>query len=258
MRRTVLWLVPLLALVPVVGARGQDKADKQTPAQQYKALQDEFRKARQEQAQAYRQAKTDPEKKKVEEQIRKKRQEFAGRFLELAQKNPKEPFAFEALAFVALNSEGGAEGDKAAELLLKDHAAKLPDLMEELGSATDSPAAEKVLRGLLDKSSDKKVQAAACLSLGQLYKSKSEAEGVKPADAEKAAKEAEGFFDRVVTKYADVKEAADAAKGELFEIRNLGIGKSAPDISGEDGDGKKFKLSDYRGKVVVLDFWANW
>jgi predicted Zn finger-like uncharacterized protein len=39
---------------------------------------------------------------------------------------------------------------------------------------------------------------------------------------------------------------------------NLSVGKVAPDIEGEDIDGQKFKLSDYRGKVVVLDFWGNW
>ena len=39
---------------------------------------------------------------------------------------------------------------------------------------------------------------------------------------------------------------------------DLAIGKVAPDIEGDDLDGKKFKLSDYRGKVVVLDFWGNW
>jgi hypothetical protein len=38
----------------------------------------------------------------------------------------------------------------------------------------------------------------------------------------------------------------------------LEIGKVAPDIEGEDIDGVKFKLSDYRGKVVVLDFWGHW
>jgi len=38
-----------------------------------------------------------------------------------------------------------------------------------------------------------------------------------------------------------------------FEVGNL-----APEIIGEDIDGKKFKLSDYRGKVVVLDFWGDW
>jgi hypothetical protein len=36
------------------------------------------------------------------------------------------------------------------------------------------------------------------------------------------------------------------------------IGQVAPEISGEDVDGKPMKLSDYRGKVVVLDFWGNW
>lgn len=35
-------------------------------------------------------------------------------------------------------------------------------------------------------------------------------------------------------------------------------GKPAPEISGFDSDGKPFKLSDYRGKVVLLDFWAEW
>jgi len=35
-------------------------------------------------------------------------------------------------------------------------------------------------------------------------------------------------------------------------------GKPARDISGSDADGKTFHLSDYRGKVVLLDFWANW
>lgn len=32
-------------------------------------------------------------------------------------------------------------------------------------------------------------------------------------------------------------------------------GNRAPEIVGEDADGKSFKLSDYRGKVVLLDFW---
>ena len=36
------------------------------------------------------------------------------------------------------------------------------------------------------------------------------------------------------------------------------VGESAPEIEGEDLDGKKFKLSDYRGKVVLLDFWGHW
>ncbi len=36
------------------------------------------------------------------------------------------------------------------------------------------------------------------------------------------------------------------------------VGTMAPDITGPDTDGVEFKLSDYRGKVVMIDFWGNW
>ena len=38
----------------------------------------------------------------------------------------------------------------------------------------------------------------------------------------------------------------------------LAIGQTAPEITGADQDGTQFKLSDYRGKVVVIDFWGDW
>ena len=48
------------------------------------------------------------------------------------------------------------------------------------------------------------------------------------------------------------------AQGPKFEEENLQIGMKVPDIVGEDLDGVEFKLSDYHGKVVVLDFWGDW
>jgi hypothetical protein len=42
------------------------------------------------------------------------------------------------------------------------------------------------------------------------------------------------------------------------ENPKLAIGQPAPEIVGHDIDGKPLKLSDYRGKVVLLDFWGNW
>jgi len=41
-------------------------------------------------------------------------------------------------------------------------------------------------------------------------------------------------------------------------IRRLGVGKVAPEITGRDLDGVPFKLSDYRGRVVVLTFSGEW
>jgi peroxiredoxin len=38
----------------------------------------------------------------------------------------------------------------------------------------------------------------------------------------------------------------------------LVVGCEAPEIEGFDQDGKKFRLSDYRGKVVLLPFWGIW
>jgi thiol-disulfide isomerase/thioredoxin len=38
----------------------------------------------------------------------------------------------------------------------------------------------------------------------------------------------------------------------------LNIGEKAPGFTIESPDGKEFSLNDYKGKVVLLDFWASW
>jgi thiol-disulfide isomerase/thioredoxin len=39
---------------------------------------------------------------------------------------------------------------------------------------------------------------------------------------------------------------------------SLQIGDQAPDIVGKGYDGKVYKLSDLKGKIVLVDFWASW
>jgi cytochrome oxidase Cu insertion factor (SCO1/SenC/PrrC family) len=41
-------------------------------------------------------------------------------------------------------------------------------------------------------------------------------------------------------------------------IVGVALNSIAPDITGTDADGKPMRLSEFRGKVVALDFWASW
>jgi cytochrome oxidase Cu insertion factor (SCO1/SenC/PrrC family) len=54
------------------------------------------------------------------------------------------------------------------------------------------------------------------------------------------------------------KQGSPAKSPPSTATVGLEVGNLAPEIEGEDIDGVKFKLSDYRGKVVLLDFWATW
>jgi thiol-disulfide isomerase/thioredoxin len=45
---------------------------------------------------------------------------------------------------------------------------------------------------------------------------------------------------------------------KLPDRASLEVGSAAPEFSFSDIDGKRHRLSDYRGKVVLLDFWGVW
>ena len=81
-------------------------------------------------------------------------------------------------------------------------------------------------------------------------------------DVKQVEQQREKLYEQMRKSFADVA-IKDTTMGEfaekaLFAIRHLSVGKVAPDINGEDIDGMKFKLSDYRGKVVMLSYWGHW
>jgi hypothetical protein len=130
-------------------------------------------------------------------------------------------------------------------------------------SFTGGKGGETLLRTLLEKDTRHDVQGVACVTLGQMLKLR--ADGMPDEDAkaaEKLREESEKLFERAADKFADVKlpfrgTVGDKAKNELFDIRNLSVGKTVPEVEGEDQDAKKFQLADYKGKVVMLDFWSE-
>jgi len=78
-----------------------------------------------------------------------------------------------------------------------------------------------------------------------------------------------GAQENIVTSSKDAKAVA-AAKKEMEEIRKLAkdelkglvkdvyVGATMPELKSKDLAGKEVKLSDLKGKVVVLDIWATW
>ena len=87
----------------------------------------------------------------------------------------------------------------------------------------------------------------------------------KKGMADKCLKSGEELLEHCIDAYEDVElypgfgmYVGAKAEGALFELRNLQIGMVAPDIVGKDAEGVEFKLSDYRGQVVLLDFWGFW
>jgi hypothetical protein len=152
------------------------------------------------------------------------------------------------------------------------------DELTEFAMALDrvpSPSAEneKWMQDLMEKSPHAKVQARATVVLGgYLEKLQQEiaaivADGrdvsgyLKLRTNDELTMEIESLLTRCIEKYPDIKigreKIGNIAAAKLTKM-NLRVGKVAPDIVGVDLDDVEFKLSDYRGKVVVIDFWGDW
>src|SRR5258708_2785074 len=52
--------------------------------------------------------------------------------------------------------------------------------------------------------------------------------------------------------------AAHGQKTVTAPLQSIAERKAAPNFELHDADGKKATLKKYRGKVVLLDFWATW
>src|SRR2546423_12916373 len=93
-------LVLMLGMAVVAAEDGGQDKQPATPEQQYEALLKEYNDAFQEYAKAFREAKTPQDRQKVVQEKYPRPDKYASKVLELAQKNPKAPFAEDALIWI--------------------------------------------------------------------------------------------------------------------------------------------------------------
>lgn len=211
---------------------------------------------------------------------------FAKRFLAFAEEQSDDPVAVDALLWVVENVRGRPDTDSALKLLADKHSQseRLARGCVDIAQSR-SAKAEPLLRTLLEKSPHNNVQAHACYYLALLldleaniveqlkdapelaprlvqYYGKEYGPHLASLDRVKLESAREAVYQRLLKSFAEVeiedRKLGDIAEQRLYRIRHLSVGKVAPDIQGEDIGGEQLKLSDYRGKVVMLTFWGHW
>ncbi len=115
------------------------------------------------------------------------------------------------------------------------------------------PSAQALLKRLSQESQQDKIKAWALYAL---------AGSLREASPGKPSAESIAVLEQMKRDYGHLQHngymISDICESEIFTAKFLSIGCTAQDIFGQDQDGQEFKLSDFRGKVVVLDFWADW
>jgi hypothetical protein len=235
-------------------------SEEKSVEEQMQAVQTELGEKQQKLVEEYQSAKDQATKQKIVADFNKLRTDAAAKYFEIVKKYPDDPAIFPALQMVI---SFGENTDKAIEVLVKHHLnnEQIGSLCLQLGMQ-NAPGSDKLARAVAEKSTSNNAKGLALLALGKSLFAQSNDDSVDGDRREKLRAEAEEALQSVVDDYADVKAfrgtAGDMASGVLFEVKHLAVGKEVPDLTGKDLEGTEFKISDYRGKVVFLDFWAHW
>lgn len=249
--------VLILTITAVVWGQTPPKPAKQSELQK---LQGAFTKEIQEYYKPYDNVKTQEEAAKIKlDPAKNPGRKYLPKFKALAQKSGKTKDGYEAWMMVKQVAESigdGKSADAASDVIM----AKFIDT-PWIGTfvstlpysywGLEQSAREKKISGMLLKiekgAKDGETKAAAMYARAK----------VVSRDGTGNAEEAAKIFRDLRAKYPK-SQSAKRAERDVFEMEHLSVGKLAPDFEAVDENGEKFKLSDYRGKVVVLDFWGFW
>ncbi|HEB52024.1 MAG TPA: redoxin domain-containing protein [bacterium] len=263
MKRLLLLAAALLPTVlPAQGGRSAQAAVEELTAElnRQKAV---YRAARKvvTDSEAYREARKARDNRRIRELLagveRPDNQGLARKAMELAQQYEGDD-RVRLLGWAAVNC-GGDKGivGEVVDVLERDHIdSPALDVLLEKAMVLARPLGQQRARTFLEKVVDEsphKLPKAWALYWQSVLLRRGRGRGAgggDPAAAAKLLAEAE--------KLAQGHWLADKIAGPRFKKEHLQIGMEAPNIVGEDLDGVPFELKDYRGKVVVLDFWGFW
>jgi thiol-disulfide isomerase/thioredoxin len=233
----------------------------EVPAEvRYKAVLKEFEDAKRDRYRAETGAKTEQERQELSKRPFDY-QIFAEKMDRIARDNPRDHAALPPLVWVAVYTQGPL-ADRAIQTIRESHVLDpgIGSFAVQIGYIP-APGGDAILRAILARNHSRQAKGHACLALARKLKLQAEHSGSKEKSMLLDG-ESEALFEKVVSEFADVKgengPLGEIARNGLFELHHLSLGKEAPEIAGEDDEGRRMKLSEFRGKVVVLDFWGEW
>jgi thiol-disulfide isomerase/thioredoxin len=205
-------------------------------------------------------------------------------FLAFAEECQDAPEAIESLGWVATHCLFRDEAGIAMDVLAQRHSAA-PSLAPviariDLMYGGPFPPAERMLRSILRDSPHREVRGRAAIALAHeliaridhyhnsmhMYNLMKSGKGggayyEEPKDTAEDivlwADEAATLCERVLKQFEDSPAMRAEAEAALRTIRDISVGRRAPEIEGRDSEGKPLKLSEYRGKVVLLMFTSS-
>jgi thiol-disulfide isomerase/thioredoxin len=193
----------------------------------------------------------------------------AEKALTIANADPKDETGFAAAHFVVHSAAkvggGGKEIEAAVGLIAEHHASnpKVKELLLPAAMGLGEPG-EKLLKAVAEKGANQELKGTATFLRGYKIAQAIEDEEDEKKIASMVA-EARGLIEQAVKDAPAARlgrtTVGEIGKSELENLKSvtlLSIGKPAPEVETTLLDGKKVKLSDYRGKVVLLDIWATW
>jgi hypothetical protein len=194
---------------------------------------------------------------------------FVPKFREYARQHAGKPEALPALVWLIeaakvdpQHHEADPPATWAIQALRRDHAASpaLADVMEDLRNAVDVVRCDHLVpfyELVRKKNPDPQVKAAATFNLAYALwvggPGGTEDARQRAADKQKAT----SLFQTLTKDYPD-SPLADEAEDFLAQAEHVDVGVRAPEIIGNDVNGKEIRLSHFRGRVVVLLFWGFW